>query len=355
MDQNLREQLKLIVGQSLTESQTPGAAIAIRINGRAFLETGIGYRDKDCQVSLSTDANFYIYSITKSLIATALLHVVSKGLLELDAPVQNYLTDLPLATSITLRQLLSHTSGLPDYGGVSAYSQAVKASPNSPWSTEAFLNLAYTQGLQFAPGKGWAYSNIGYLLLKCLLEKTTGLSIQKLLKKIIFSPLSLKKTFVPTSVDDVNELTPGYTTFFSANELQDMTRSYHPAWVAHSVAMSTAPELAKIIDALFRGQILNLSLIEQMSHPIYSLGKYPLFEDLGYGLGLFVDTESPYGKVRGHTGEGPGYSVAAFHFSSLAGAKTTIAALVNRDKHDYGLALVYKIARMIAELGSNTA
>lgn len=349
MDQNLREQLKGIVEQSLTKSQTPGAAIAIRINGQAFLETGIGYRGRDYEVLLSTDANFYIYSITKSLIATVSLYLVGEGLLELDAPLQAYLADFSLDTSMTLRQLLSHTSGLPDYGGVPAYSEAVKANPSSPWSTEVFLDLAQIQGLKFAPGTGWGYSNTGYLLLKCMLEKTTGLSIQKLLHQVIFSPLSLKKTFVPTTLDDIDQLTPGYSAFFSGDELQDITHLYHPSWVAHSVVISTAPELAKIIDALFGGQLLDLSLVEQMSHPTYNLGKYPLFENLGYGLGLFVDTKSPHGKVKGHTGEGPGYSVAAFHFPRLVGSSTTIAALINRDKHDYGLALVYKMAQIIAE------
>ena len=261
--------------------------------------------------------------------------------------VQNYFADF-LLNSFTLRQLLSHTSGLPDYGGVPAYSEAVKANPSSPWSTAAFLDLTHTQGLLFAPGAGWAYSNIGYLLLKCILEKTTGLPIQKLLNKIIFSPLSLKKTFVPMTLDDVDALTPGYTAFFSRDELQDMSHVYHPAWVAHSVVISTAPELAKIIDALFSGRILELSLVEQMSRPIHNLGKYPLFENLGYRMGLFVDT-SPHGKVKGHTGEGPGYSAAAFHFPRLAGSSTTIAALVNRDQHDYGLTLVYEMAQIIAE------
>lgn len=349
MDRDLQEQLKLLVGQSLTKSQIPGAAIAIRVDGQAVLETSIGYQDRDCEVLLPTDANFYIYSVTKSLIATALLYLVSEGLLELDASVQAYLPDFPLNISITLRQLLSHTSGLPDYGGMPAYSEAVKANPGSPWSTEAFLNLAYTQGLQFAPGEAWAYSNVGYLLLKCILERTTGLSIQQLLNKVIFNPLSLKKTFVPTTLDNVNELTPGYTAFFSRDELQDMSRIYHPAWVAHSVVISTAPELAEIIDALFRGKILDSLQVEQMSQPVYNLGKYPLFESLGYRLGLFVDAESLHGKVKGHTGEGPGYSAATFHFPRLAGSDTTIAVLVNRDKHDYGLALVYKIAHIIAK------
>ncbi len=349
MDQDLREQLRLVVRQSLIKAQTPGAAVAIRVNGQAFLETGIGYQDSNHEMPLPTDANFYIYSITKSLIATASLYLVSEGLLDLDAPVQTYLTDFPLGSSVTLRQLLSHTSGLPDYGGVPAYSEAVKANPGSPWSAETFLDLAQTQGLQFAPSTGWEYSNIGYLLLKRTLERITGLSIQELLEQIIFNPLSLKKTFVPTTLADSMHLTPGYSTFLNGDELQDITHIYHPGWVAHSVVISTASELATIIDALFRGQILDLSLVEQMSHPIHTLGKFPLFENLGYGLGLFVDTESPHGKVTGHTGEGPGYSAAAFHFPELTGSSTTIVALTNRDKHDYGLTLIYKMAHIIAE------
>ena len=203
------------------------------------METGIGDRDINHQTPLPADASFYIYSITKILLATASLHLVSEGLLELDAPVQNYLSNFPLDTPVTLRQILSHTSGLPDYGGVPAYSEAVKSNPSSPWSTEVFLELARTQGLQFAPGQGWGYSNIGYMLVKCLLEKTAGLPIQKLLNKVIFKPLSLQKTFVPNTLEDVGELAPGYTDFFSGGELQDMSRIYHPSWVAHSVAISS--------------------------------------------------------------------------------------------------------------------
>jgi D-alanyl-D-alanine carboxypeptidase len=349
MVQDLREQIRLVVEQSLIKSQTPGAAITIRVDEQAFFETGIGYRDINQQMPLSKDASFYIYSVTKSLMATASLHLASQRFLELDIPVQNYLTDFPWDTSITLRQLLSHTSGLPDYGGVSAYSETVKANPSSPWSTEAYIKLAQTQGLKFAAGTGWAYSNFGYLLIKLILEKVTGLSLQKLLNQVIFSPLSLQKTFVPNNLDDVAQLTPGYTAFFSGNELQDMTCVYHPSWVAHGVVVSTAPEIAKIIDALFTSKILHPSFVEQMSLPIYNLGRFPLFENLGYGLGLFLDTESFYGKVRGHTGEGLGYSIAVFHFPKLAGSRTTITALVNQDKHDYGLALVYKMAHIIAE------
>jgi hypothetical protein len=86
-------------------------------------------------------------ALPKVLITITSLHLVGEGLLELDAPVRNYLTNFLLDTSITLRHLLSHISGLADYGRVPAYSEAVKANPTSPWPTQAFLDLAYSQGL----------------------------------------------------------------------------------------------------------------------------------------------------------------------------------------------------------------
>lgn len=287
VDRDLIAQLKLGVEQTLGEFQTPGTTMAVHINGQSFVETGVGYRDIKQEVLLATNAKFYIYSITKSLLAIAVLHLVHEGQLDLNIPVQSYLPNLSLVTPITLRHLLTHTSGLADYGGLRTYVDAVKSAPSFPWSVETFLNLIHIQDLKFMPGEGWAYSNIGYLLVKCVLEQVTNLSLPDCLQEIIFKPLALQNTFVPLSLSDVRELTPGYSTFFSADELQDVTSFYHPSWVAHGVVVSTAPELAQIIDALFAGKLLDSLLVEQMLRPAYILGKHPPFEHLGYGLGFF--------------------------------------------------------------------
>lgn len=350
MNQDFQEQLKLIVEHSLYESKTPGATLAVYINGQPSLETSVGYQDIKHEVPLPNDAKFYIYSTTKSLLATAALSLVDQGQLDVDASVQPYLPNFSLDTSVTLRQLLSHTSGLADYGETSTYRDAVKASPDSPWSVKAFLDFAKTQGLKFTPGEGWAYSNIGYLLLRCVLEAATGLSIQQLLPEVIFKPLCLQKTFVPSTLYDVSELTPGYSDFFSKNQLQDVTRFYHPGWVAHSVIVSTAPELAKMMDALFTGKFLNPLVVEQMLCPVHILGKHPLLNLLGYGMGLFLGVDSPYGTVGGHVGEGPGYSIAAFHFPNLAGNRVTLVALTNQERHDFGLQLVFKMVRTLGQI-----
>ena len=348
MDQVMRAALQGAVDSVLAQAQMPGAAIAIQIESEPLLALGVGYQDLDQTIPLSTDASFYIYSVTKSLIAAVVLHQVSTGCLGLDAPIQDYWSNFPVATPITLRQILSHTSGLPDYGGLAAYHEAVKATPGAPWSPEDFLEVACRRGLLFDPGQGWAYSNIGYLALKLLLEKVTGQSVQDYLNELCFTPLGLTQTFVAASLDDVTGLTPGYTSIFS-NELEDMSQRYHPGWVSHGVVVSTAAELATIMHALITGHILDLTLVEQMAQPMHSLGPHPPLQNVGCGLGLFVDTAAPYGRVSGHNGGGPGYSIAAFHFSALAGRPTTIAAATNREGDNVGLDVVYAVARLLAE------
>ena len=99
-----------------------------------------------------------VYSVTKTYLAVLCLRLE----LELDAPVSTWIDDgrLPAAT---LRQLLHHTSGIPDYAGLPAYANAVRTSPSQPWDDEELLARALAQGLDFEPGAGWAYSNTGYL------------------------------------------------------------------------------------------------------------------------------------------------------------------------------------------------
>lgn len=348
MDQGIQAALKGAVDPVLAQAQIPGVAIAIQIANEPLLTLGIGYQDLGQTIPLSTDASFYIYSVTKSLIAAAVLHQVSAGCLGLDAPIQDYWPNFPVATPITLRQILSHSSGLPDYGGLPAYHEAVKTTPDAPWSPIAFLEVASQRDLLFDPGQGWAYSNIGYLALKLLLEKVTGRSMEDCLDELFFAPLGLRQTFVATSLHDVTCLMPGYTSIFGSG-LENMAQRYHPDWVSHGVVVSTAAELATMMHALITGQILDLTLIEQMAQPVHSLGSHPPLQNVACGLGLFIDTASPYGRVTGHNGGGPGYSIAAFHFSSLAGRATTIAAATNRDGDNVGIDVAYAVARHLAQ------
>lgn len=345
----LRRRLTDTVQQVLRDAATPGAAVALVANGQALLEAGVGARDLARTTPLDADAQFYVFSVTKSLLATAALQLVEQGHIALDASVQSYLPALPLATPVTVRQLLRHTGGVPDYSELRAYFEAVKAHPAEPWTPAEFLERTLPRGLKFAPGQGWGYSNIGFLMVRLLLERVTNSPLREVLREGIFAPLGLQRTFVAESLADARTLTPGYSAFFSHDgALADVAPVYHPGWVSHGVVISTAPELARIVEALFAGRLVHPDLIETMLDPVLVPGEHPLFGQPAYGLGLMLDPRSPYGPVAGHGGGGPGYSAAALHFPHVGGQRLVSVALTNRDQDDLGLRIALALTHALA-------
>lgn len=346
----LQQRLNEVVLQALLAADTPGAAVALILDGQPILKAGIGFRDLHHKAVLDPDALVYIYSVTKPLLATAMLLLVSQGRLELDTPVQTYLHDLPLDALVTVRQLLNHTAGLPDYGGMRAYFDALKADPSHPWTSDEFLQKTLPLGLRFIPGQGWSYSNIGYLILRRLIERETNSSMRVALQELIFRPLSLQRTFVAETLENAQCLTPAYSKFFSPDDLLlDVTHLYHPGWVSHGVIVSTASELARIFEALFTNQLLSLALLSTMLDFVHVPGQHPLFTQQMYGLGLMIDPQSRYGQIAGHGGEGPGYSTAALHFSNVTGHRVTSVALVNREQHDLGMRIAFSLVDVLAD------
>src|SRR5215470_13214978 len=122
------------------------------------------------------------YSITKTFTAALLLQLRDERRLTLDDRFARWFPRIPGSDRISLRQLLNHTAGIPDYGGLASYHEAVRAAPASPWSFERFAAETFDKGLWFEPGDGWAYSNPGYMLLKRIAEAVTALRIGRSLR-----------------------------------------------------------------------------------------------------------------------------------------------------------------------------
>lgn len=337
------------VSAILRDTNTPGASVAIARDARSIFAAGVGFTDLAHSSPMPADAQFYIYSITKVLLATATLQLVEQGEVALDTPAQAYLPTLPLATAVTLRQLLSHTAGIPDYGPMPAYAEAVRSSPSHPWTPDEFLAHTLPRGLTFPPGQGWTYSNIGFLIIRLVLERITGLSLRDLLHQRIFAPLGLRHTFVAETLTDASVLTPAYSTFFRpSGAFEDISTIYHPGWVSHGVVISTAAELARLIHALFSARLLSAESLAAMLAPHPVPGAHPGFHESAYGLGVMVDRQSPYGVLAGHGGGGPGYSAAAFSFSNVAGQRVTTVALVNQDQPPQGTPIAFALTSTLA-------
>ena len=235
------------------------------------------------------------WSFTKTLIATSTLLLCEQNALTLDTPLKT--------KSFTLRQLLQHTAGLPDYGGLTTYAAAVK-NQQTPWSITKLLTNSNANTLLFKPGTNWRYSNIGYLLVRQQLEYVTGLSLADIIQTLILKPLGIHDAYLATTPEEL-----------AVTQLESL-RSYHPAWVYHGLMVGTPGAAVMILDALSSGRLLSDASFRAMTDAYVLGGKIPgrPWRTPAYGLGLMIDASTP--RVWGHTGQGPGSTVAVYHVNA---------------------------------------
>jgi CubicO group peptidase (beta-lactamase class C family) len=238
------------------------------------------------------------WSVSKTVLAAVALALVAEGRLALDAPLAG--------RKFTLRQLLQHTAGLPDYGGLAAYQDAV-ARRDEPWSEGEIQKRVSADRLLFQPGCGWAYSNIGYLLVRGLIEAATGDELGRGLQHLVLAPLGVPGVRLARTPRDLDATAWGNAA------------GYHPGWVYHGLLVGTATEAALFLHRLMAGRLLPPSLLDEMRQPRPLGGPVSgrPWRTAGYGLGLMIDLASPRGRCFGHTGQGPGSTAAAYHFSDL--------------------------------------
>jgi D-alanyl-D-alanine carboxypeptidase len=137
------------------------------------------------------------WSFTKTVLAGAVLALVARRRLDLDEPVEG--------VSYSLRHLLQHTSGLPDYDGLPEYRAAVAAG-DKPWPSDELLRRVRSDKLLFEPGSSWSYSNVGYLIVRQMIERATGLGLDEAVRTLLFEPLGVEGVFVATSIGDLEQL-----------------------------------------------------------------------------------------------------------------------------------------------------
>jgi CubicO group peptidase (beta-lactamase class C family) len=194
----LIDSLDQVVPRSLAELRVPGAAVAVIQEGRVVLLRGYGYADRERRIPVTPRTGFSVGSISKAVAAWGVMRLVEQGRLELDAPVERYLTRWHLPPSefdlsgVTVRRLLSHTAGLSvsGYGGWD--------DPDSVPSLEGSLS-GHTRGagavrVVAEPGAGWAYSGGGYTLLQLLVEEAAGRPFAEYMRDEVLRPLGMRRS-----------------------------------------------------------------------------------------------------------------------------------------------------------------
>ncbi|OOZ78742.1 D-alanyl-D-alanine carboxypeptidase [Bacillus cereus] len=270
-----------------------------------------GVADLKTKKPMKTDFRFRIGSVTKTFTATVILQLAGENRLNLDDSIEKWLPGIIQGTGynakqITIRQMLNHTSGIAEY---SKSKEADFTNPKRMYTAEELVKIGLSAPPDFAPGKGWSYSNTGYVLLGMLIEKVTGNSYAEEMENRIIEPLELSNTFLPgnSSVIPGNKHARGYVQQEEGSELKDVTH-FNPSIASSAGDMiSTADDLNKFFSYLLGGKLLKEQQLKQMLTTV-STGKGGIN---GYGLGIY-EIKLPNGiSIWGHTGGIPGFDTFA--------------------------------------------
>ena len=244
------------------------------------------------------------------VLASAALVLVAQGRLQLDAPIGN--------ERYTLRHLLGHRAGLRCYGGLRAYHDAIAAG-DPPWSVPELLRRVDRGPPADAPGQGWAYSNVGHLLVRHLIEAAADAPMDVALQRLVFRPLDVPGVTLAREPADLDATAWGNA------------RRYHPGWVYHGLLLGPAASAALFLHRLLAGHLLPPELLTAMQQA-YRVGGGLLgrpWTTANYGLGLMIGEGVPLGSYVGHTGGGPGSTAAVYR---CAGTGFTAASFAPIDE-----------------------
>jgi D-alanyl-D-alanine carboxypeptidase len=306
IDPALAAALEGVLDQSVADMRIPGVVLAVSVPGQGIWAGARGVSDRAIGIPMIPTDHFRAASITKMFVATVALQLVQEGWLLLDHSVEHWLPGLvPNGDQITVRELLSHTSGIHDYLSEAFVKRALDE-PGRIWAPEELVAEAVQHGPVFAPGAPgrWSYSNTNYVLLGMIVERVTHYPLHVEIRNRILNPLGLRDTFF-----EPFEAPPGVMRSYERQrDLTDINMSF--AWGAGSIT-STAEDLARFAQALFSGALLRPETLDLMQGYTSTYGGSDS-NTLSYGLGLMQDQigagtradgqPRPAALVRGHTG-----------------------------------------------------
>jgi D-alanyl-D-alanine carboxypeptidase len=288
---------------SLVAAGAPGVEVLVN-DGKTTVRFAAGVSNRTTKTPLRSTDPFRVGSLTKSFVATVVLQLAGEGKLGLDDSVERWLPGLvPNGAAVTLRELLSHRSGIFDYVDDQRVFDPYLTDPGFTWQPRELVALAVSHPAGFAPGARYEYSNTNYVLLGLVIEAATGDTVGAELQQRVFTPLGLSHTSYAPNAHPPDSIAHGYllsqrpqldTTFYSASYAD-----------AAGAIVSTVDDLAHFYRALLGGRLLAAPLLVQMENT------RPISRGSGYGLGL-LRLRLSCGTFLGHTGDIPGYSTFAF-------------------------------------------
>ena len=301
--------IDILINKLAARGQFNGS-ILVAEHGKLIFEGGFGKADVENNISFSPVTPCYLGSLAKQFTAMAVMILKDQHKLSLSDPLSKYISGFPpYADKITIRHLLNHTSGIPDYVGLGLEHPQLT-------DTDVLNALIKQESLEFIPGDKFDYSNSNYVLLAIIIEKVSGQKYSSFLKKYIFEPLKMNRTFVFELPMHKKDISRGYSRFGDIYDYDLLT-------YGEGGIYSTVQDMFKWDQALYTDKLVNQSTLKE----IFAPGKLNdgSFSNYGFGWGI----GDYYGQTTySHAGRYGGFNTYIKRFSK---DKNTIIFLTNSD------------------------
>lgn len=275
----------------------PGLSFALSKDGNTILNEVKGYADIENQVPVQPNSLFRIASISKLITSVAVLKLVQDGVVSLDEDIKKYLPYLTkLNGKVTLRNILSHTSGLR------AYRNGEFNSTKKYWTTKELMDYLKDDTLENKPGTKYVYSTLAYNYAVAAIEAVTGKTFDQILKEKIFLPLQMNNTYLDEQEKIITARARGYIRNdmrqLNNAQLADLSIKYPGGGI-----LSTAGDLLKFGNALINGTLLTPAWFDTLTKQSKLTDGTPV----PYGLGISLETDTKGRKIFSHSGGGTGF------------------------------------------------
>lgn len=277
----------------VSDAQFTGAVLVSR-GSTVLVDKGYGSANLEWQMPNSPATRFRVASLTKQFTAAAIVLLEERGKLQIEDPVSKYLPDAPAAwRSVTLFNLLTHTSGIPDLTTFPDFAE--RATQRT--SPATLVNSFRDKPLDFPPGTDFRYSNSGYILLGYLIEKVSGQSYADFMHENIFAPLGMKSSGCDSNAEILVMRAQGYVRRANGIAIADYLDMTVP--FSAGCLYSTTGDLLRWEHGLFDGQLLSSGSLARMTTPFKK----------DYAFGVAVDADTNGNKVVWHGGAIDGFTV----------------------------------------------
>ncbi len=296
--------------QSYTANHQFMGSVLVARGTEVLLNKGYGSANLEWDVPNTPATKFRLGSITKQFTAVSILLLQERGKLNMKDPVKKYMADAPVAwDKITIYNLLTHTSGIPNF---TSFPEYAKWEPFATTPEETVARFR-DKPLDFAPGEKWAYSNSNYLLLGYLIEKITGGTYEKFVRENIFTPLGMQDSGYDSNSAVIAHRAAGYSLGKDGLENAGFVNMTIPH--AAGALYSTTGDLLKWEQGLFGGKLLSAASLETMTTPFRN----------NYACGVAVQTKAGHKAIE-HGGGIEGFATSLTYYPD---DKLTVVVLGN--------------------------